>query len=210
MCERLMYENQYYNLGYQYIAGVDEAGRGPLAGPVVVGAVIFERGFYDERIQDSKKLTEKKRELLFDFILEKALSYAIIIKDQDVIDKINIYEASRLGMQEAIAALKIKPDFVLSDAMPLGKDIAHLPIIMGDAKSMSIAGASILAKVTRDRIMKEYDAIYPGYGYAKHKGYPTKMHLEAIETLGLTPIHRKTFAPCQRVLQHQTSLELFK
>ena len=207
MCERLQYENEAYQKGYHYIIGLDEAGRGPMAGPLVVGGVIFPKGFYDERINDSKKLTEKKREALYDFIIEKALAYDIEVISVEEVDKLNVYEASRTGMRRIIERIGVKPDFALTDAMPLGDDaIDHLSIIKGDAKSMSIGGASILAKVTRDRIMKDYAKIYPEYGFEKHKGYVTKAHKEALATYGICPIHRRSFKPVQDVLHQQLSL----
>lgn len=207
MCERLQYENEAYQKGYHYIIGLDEAGRGPMAGPLVVGGVIFPKGFYDERINDSKKLTEKKREALYDLIIEKALAYDIEVISVEEVDKLNVYEASRTGMRRIIERIDVKPDFALTDAMPLGDDaIDHLSIIKGDAKSMSIGGASILAKVTRDRIMKEYAKIYPEYGFEKHKGYVTKAHKEALAKYGICPIHRRSFKPVQDVLHQQLSL----
>ena len=207
MCEILQYENEAYQKGYHYIIGLDEAGRGPMAGPLVVGGVIFPKGFYDERINDSKKLTEKKREALYDFIIEKALAYDIEVISVEEVDKLNVYEASRTGMRRIIERIGVKPDFALTDAMPLGDDaIDHLSIIKGDAKSMSIGGASILAKVTRDRIMKDYAKIYPEYGFEKHKGYVTKAHKEALAKYGICPIHRRSFKPVQDVLHQQLSL----
>ena len=207
MCERLQYENEAYQKGYHYIIGLDEAGRGPMAGPLVVGGVIFPKGFYYERINDSKKLTEKKREALYDFIIEKALAYDIEVISVEEVDKLNVYEASRTGMRRIIERIGVKPDFALTDAMPLGDDaIDHLSIIKGDAKSMSIGGASILAKVTRDRIMKDYAKIYPEYGFEKHKGYVTKAHKEALAKYGICPIHRRSFKPVQDVLHQQLSL----
>lgn len=207
MCERLQYENEAYQKGYHYIIGLDEAGRGPMAGPLVVGGVIFPKGFYDERINDSKKLTEKKREALYDLIVEKALAYDIEVISVEEVDKLNVYEASRTGMRRIIERIGVKPDFALTDAMPLGDDaIDHLSIIKGDAKSMSIGGASILAKVTRDRIMKDYAKIYPEYGFEKHKGYVTKAHKEALAKYGICPIHRRSFKPVQDVLHQQLSL----
>ena len=202
--ERLKYENEARGAGYSRILGVDEAGRGPMAGPLVVGGVIFPEDFYDERINDSKKLTEKKREALYDFIIENALAYQIEVLSVEEVDTLNVYEASRTGMKRIVESLE--PDFTLSDAMPLG-DIPHLSIIKGDAKSLSIGAASILAKVTRDRIMKEYGKQYPEYGFEKHKGYVTKAHKEALEKYGATPIHRKSFAPVQKVLNEQLSFD---
>ena len=188
--ERLKYENEARAAGYSRILGVDEAGRGPMAGPLVVGGVIFPEDFYDERINDSKKLTEKKREALYDLIIENALAYQIEVLSVEEVDTLNVYEASRTGMKRIVESLE--PDFTLSDAMPLG-DIPHLSIIKGDAKSLSIGAASILAKVTRDRLMVEYDKVMPEYGFAGHKGYGSKEHIEAIKKYGPTPIHRKTF-----------------
>lgn len=202
--ERLKYENEARAAGYSRILGVDEAGRGPMAGPLVVGGVIFPEDFYDERINDSKKLTEKKREALYDLIIENALAYQIEVLSVEEVDTLNVYEASRTGMKRIVESLE--PDFTLSDAMPLG-DIPHLSIIKGDAKSLSIGAASILAKVTRDRIMKEYGKQYPEYGFEKHKGYVTKAHKEALEEYGVTPIHRKSFAPVQKVLNQQLSFD---
>ena len=181
--ERLKYENEARTAGYSRILGVDEAGRGPMAGPLVVGGVIFPEDFYDERINDSKKLTEKKREELYDLVIENALAYQIEVLSVEEVDTLNVYEASRTGMKRIVASLE--PDFTLSDAMPLG-DIPHLSIIKGDAKSISIGAASILAKVTRDRMMKEYGKQYPEYGFEKHKGYVTKAHKEALEKYGVT------------------------
>lgn len=207
--ERLAYENKAYQAGYQVIAGCDEAGRGPMAGPLTVAAVVFEKDFYDERINDSKQLSEKKREALYDFIIEHALSYAIeIIPSQDV-DTLNVYEASRQGMIKAVSDLDVPVDYVLTDAMPLKNEMAHEAIIKGDQKSMSIAAASILAKVTRDRIMKAYDIIYPQYHFKKHKGYPTKEHKALLEKYGPCPIHRQSFGPVQQCYQKQMSLQLF-
>ena len=202
--ERLKYENEARTAGYSRILGVDEAGRGPMAGPLVVGGVIFPEDFYDERINDSKKLTEKKREELYDLIIENALAYQIEVLSVEEVDTLNVYEASRTGMKRIVASLE--PDFTLSDAMPLG-DIPHLSIIKGDAKSISIGAASILAKVTRDRMMKEYGKQYPGYGFEKHKGYVTKAHKEALEKYGVTSIHRRSFAPVQKVLNEQLSFD---
>lgn len=202
--ERLKYENEARGAGYSRILGVDEAGRGPMAGPLVVGGVIFPEDFYDERINDSKKLTEKKREALYDLIIENALAYRIEVLSVEEVDTLNVYEASRTGMKRIVESLE--PDFTLSDAMPLG-DIPHLSIIKGDAKSLSIGAASILAKVTRDRIMKEYGKQYPEYGFEKHKGYVTKAHKEALEKYGVIPIHRKSFAPVQKVLNEQLSFD---
>lgn len=208
MCERLKFEKEAYQHGKKIIIGLDEAGRGPMAGPLVVGAVIFDKDFYCEDINDSKQLSEKKREVLYDFIVENALAYQIEIIDVDEVDRFNVYQASKQGMIRAIEHISLKPDYALTDAMPLGDVIEHQAIIKGDALSMSIAAASILAKVTRDRIMKEYDLLYPEYGFAKHKGYPTLQHKEALKKYGVTPIHRRTFRPVIDVLNKQLSFDL--
>lgn len=206
MCERLKYEKQAYELGKKYIVGLDEAGRGPMAGPLVVGAVIFPRDYYDERINDSKKLTEKKREELYQIIIQNALAYQIEIIDVEDVDRLNVYQASKKGMLDAIEHISIRPDYALTDAMPLGDAIEHQAIIKGDSLSISIGAASILAKVTRDHTMQEYAKIYPEYGFDKHKGYPTKQHKEALKKYGVTPIHRRSFQPVIEVMNQQLSL----
>lgn len=195
-------EKEYISEVVNLIAGCDEAGRGPLAGPVVCAAVIFPKGYENPLINDSKKLSEKKREFLYDIIIHDALSYAIEVIEPNEIDKINIYEASRLGMYKAIKKLNIKPDYVLTDAMPIPSlDIPHSPIIKGDAKSINIAGASILAKVTRDRIMKDIDRKYPQYQFHKHKGYPTKLHIELLNTYGpIEGLYRYSYGPVKDYL----------
>ena len=206
MCERLKFEQQAYDLGKRYIVGLDEAGRGPMAGPLVVGAVIFPQGYYNDKINDSKKLTEKKREELYQIIIQEALAYQIEIIDVADVDRLNVYQASKKGMIDAIDHLSIRPDYALTDAMPLGDVIEHQAIVKGDAKSLSIGAASILAKVTRDHIMNDYAKIYPEYGFEKHKGYPTKQHKEALKAYGVTPIHRRSFQPVIDVLNQQMSL----
>ena len=203
---RYEYESKYYQMGYDYIICLDEAGRGPMAGELVVAGVIFPKGFYDEKINDSKQLSEKKREALYDLIVENALAYDIEIISVEDVDSLNVYQASKLGMEKCIENLKREKMFALSDAMPLNY-ADHEAIIKGDAKSISIGAASILAKVTRDRLMKEYAKIYPEYGFDKHKGYVTKMHKEAIEKYGVCPIHRKSFAPVQKILNKQMSFD---
>lgn len=208
MCERLKYEKAAYQQGKKVIIGLDEAGRGPMAGPLVVGAVIFDKNYYNEDIDDSKILTEKKREALYDVIIHDALAYQIEIIDVEEVDRLNVYQASKIGMLRAIEHISLQPDFALTDAMPLGDAIDHQAIIKGDHLSMTIGAASILAKVTRDRIMKDYDAMYPQYGFAKHKGYPTKQHKEALLQYGVTPIHRRSFQPVIDVLNEQLSLDL--
>lgn len=188
------YEEKHYNEGYKTVCGCDEAGRGPLCGPVVAAAVILPLGCMIEGLNDSKKLTEKKREKLFEVIKEKAIAYAIAEATPEEIDEINILNASMLAMKRAINMLPIKADFALIDGnCSRGFDIPTETIIGGDAKSYSVAAASILAKVTRDRQCIELDKEYPMYGIAKHKGYPTKAHMDAVREFGPSPIYRKTF-----------------
>ena len=190
------FETELYNNGINFIAGIDEVGRGPLVGPVVTAAVILPKDFYDERINDSKKLTEKKRELLYDVIMENAISVGVGISSEDVIDEINILNATKRAMLEAVNNLSVKPEHLLIDAVKLNTDIPQTSIIKGDAKSESIAAASIIAKVTRDRMMIELDKIHPEYDFKHNKGYGTKKHIEAIRKYGIIKEHRKTFAPC--------------
>ena len=188
-------DKEFYNMGIEYVAGIDEAGRGPLAGPVVVACAIMPENSMIEGVNDSKKITESKREKLYDLIVNEAISYGVGIINQDEIDEINILQATKKGLTEAIKSMEIKPNLILVDALE-GIDTLGIPyksIIKGDAKSYSIAAASIIAKVTRDRIMREWDKIYPEYGFSGHKGYGTAKHIEAIRKYGLTPIHRKTF-----------------
>ena len=195
------YEKELYNKGYKLIAGVDEVGRGPLVGPVVVACVILPKDFFLEGLTDSKKLSEKKREQFYDIIMEHAISVSIGIKDENVIDEVNIYEATKLAMYEAIENSKVKPDYVLIDAMKLENlDVPSLSIIKGDLKSISISAASVIAKVTRDRMMYELDKLYPMYNFKKNKGYPTKEHVIAIEKYGILKQHRKTFKPVSNYL----------
>ena len=189
------FENELYNNEINFIAGIDEVGRGPLVGPVVTAAVILPKDFYDERINDSKKLTEKKRELLYDVIMENALSVGIGISSPEVIDEINILNATKKAMIEAINNLSIKPEHLLIDAVKVDIDIPQTSIIKGDAKSQSIASASIIAKVTRDRMMVELDKKYPMYDFKHNKGYGTKKHIEALYKYGPLKEHRKSFAP---------------
>ena len=207
MIDLLAFEKELYKEGYCYICGTDEAGRGPLAGPVVAAAVILPKNMIIEGVNDSKQLTEKKREELFDVIMDKALAVGIAFVDNKKIDEINILEASRLAMMEAIKKLKIKPDYVLSDCMKMDIGIPVKPIVKGDALSINIAAASIIAKVTRDRYMDEMDLKYPNYGFKGHKGYPTKSHIEAIEKYGITEIHRRTFKPIKTMLVEQLSFD---
>ena len=195
------FETELYNKGINFIAGIDEVGRGPLVGPVVTAAVILPKDFYDERINDSKKLTEKKRELLYDVIMENAISVGIGISSEDVIDEINILNATKRAMLEAVNNLSVKPEHLLIDAVKLNNDIPQTSIIKGDAKSESIAAASIIAKVTRDRMMIELDKIHPEYDFKHNKGYGTKKHIEAIRKYGIIKEHRKTFAPCDEYVK---------
>ena len=195
------FEQNLYLKGINLIAGVDEVGRGPLVGPVVCAAVILPKDFYDERINDSKKLTEKKRELLYDVIYENAISIGIGMCTNTEIDEINILEATKKAMKEAVNNLSIKPEHVLIDAVKLDIDIPSTSIIKGDAKSESIAAASIIAKVTRDRMMVELDKIHPEYDFKHNKGYGTKSHIEAIYKYGILPEHRKTFAPISEIVK---------
>lgn len=188
-------EKELYVKGFQTIAGIDEAGRGPLAGPVVVAGVIMPKDSMIEGVNDSKKVSEKKREKLYDAILEEALSYSVAIIGQDVIDEINILNATKQGVTKVVEELEIKPDLILVDALTHidTKGIPYDAIIKGDAKCYQIAAASILAKVTRDRIMRQWDEIYPQYGFMAHKGYGTAKHIVAIKEYGLCPIHRRSF-----------------
>ena len=195
------FETELYNNGINFIAGIDEVGRGPLVGPVVTAAVMLPKDFYDERINDSKKLTEKKRELLYDVIMENAISVGIGISSEDVIDEINILNATKRAMLEAVNNLSVKPEHLLIDAVKLNTDIPQTSIIKGDAKSESIAAASIIAKVTRDRMMIELDKIHPEYDFKHNKGYGTKKHIEAIRKYGIIKEHRKTFAPCDEYVK---------
>ena len=190
--EMRSYEHQYERYGY--VCGIDEAGRGPLAGPVVAGAVILPEDCEILWLNDSKQLSEKKREALYDEIMEKALAVSVGMASPARIDEINILQATYEAMREAIKGLGVQPGLLLNDAVTIpGIEIPQIPIVKGDAKSVSIAAASILAKVTRDHMMMEYDEIYPGYGFGKHKGYGTKAHIEALKTLGPCPIHRGSF-----------------
>ena len=191
--DTLIFERELLASGAKLIAGMDEAGRGPLAGPVVAAAVIMPLDHPIEGVDDSKKVSEKKRERLFDEIIEKAIAYKICLADEQVIDEINILNATKKAMTECVTGLSVRPDIVLVDAVKLALEVPTKAIIKGDALSYSIAAASILAKVYRDRLMREYDKEYPAYGFAKHKGYGTKDHIDAIRTVGPCPIHRRTF-----------------
>ena len=195
-------EKEIYLSGIETICGIDEAGRGPLAGPVVVAAVIMPKDSIIEGVNDSKKVSEKKREVLYQQILDEAIAYGVGIIDQKEIDDLNILNATKKGLTEALKGLKVKPERILVDALN-GIDTLGIPytsIIKGDAKSYSIAAASIIAKVTRDRIMREWDELYPQYGFEKHKGYGTKMHIDAIKEYGLCPLHRLSFV--KNIISH--------
>ncbi len=190
----LEYERALYAKGYEFVCGIDEAGRGPLCGPVVAAAVILKKDDHIEGVNDSKKLTEKKREELFEIVKERAVAWSVGIVDEETIDRINILEATRLAMKKAVEGLSVKPDYALVDAekkVPI--DIPYSPIIKGDALSESIAAASIIAKVTRDHMIVELDKEYPEYGFAKNKGYGTKEHTDAILKYGLCKAHRRSF-----------------
>jgi len=190
----MKYENKLYSQGYNIIAGIDEAGRGPLAGPVVACAVILKKDERVEGVNDSKKLSPKKRDKLFDEIIDKCVAYGVGIIDNNVIDEINILEATRLAMKQAIENLRVQPDYLLIDAEThIATNIPLKGIIKGDSLSQSIAAASIIAKVTRDRMLLELDKKYPEYLFSKHKGYGTALHIAKIKEYGLTDIHRKTF-----------------
>lgn len=195
------YEKAWWNENYQYIVGLDEAGRGPIAGPLVVAGVCFPVGYHHDEIYDSKKVSEKKRNQLFKEIIRDALEYHILIVEPKQIDEENIYRATQNAMSNIVQMFS-KVDGVLSDAMPLPAITKPvIPLVKGDQKSVSIAAASILAKVTRDHIMTGYDVLYPEYGFAKHKGYPTKAHLQALETYGVLLIHRKSYGPVAKMNQ---------
>ena len=188
------FEKQALSEGYCTVCGIDEAGRGPLAGPVCAAAVILPTGLEIEGLNDSKKLSEKKRDILYDIIREKALSYSIAMVDEKTIDEINILQATFKAMRTAVDGLDIKPDIALIDGnQKPGLSVEERTIVKGDAKSMSVAAASILAKVTRDRYMLELDKKYPEYQFGKHKGYGTKLHYECIEKFGVSKVHRRTF-----------------
>ena len=199
--EMQYYERLAYQEGASFIAGVDEVGRGPLAGPVVAAAVILPKNIEDLGFDDSKKLSASKREEIYRLIQEKAIGIGIGIVDADIIDQVNIYQASRLAMQQAVSELKIQPDYLLIDAMKIDVNTPQIGIIKGDAKSISIAAASIVAKQVRDQMMQEFDELYPGYDFSNNAGYGTTKHLEGLNKKGICPIHRKTFAPIKDFLQ---------
>ena len=197
------YENKLYEEGIEYIAGVDEVGRGPLVGSVITAAVILPKDYNNDKINDSKKLTEKKRNELYEEIMNHAIAVSIGESTNEVIDKINILEATKVAMKEAINNLSVKPQHVLIDAVKLDIDIPSTSIIKGDAKSISIAAASIIAKVTRDRMMYELDKIHPEYDFAHNKGYGTKKHIEALYKYGVLKEHRRSFEPVTSIINNQ-------
>ena len=188
-------EKDLHSKGFKNICGIDEAGRGPLAGPVVIAGVIMPEDSMIEGVNDSKKVSEKKRELLYDKIIEEAISYSVAIIGQDIIDDINILNATKTGVTKVVEGLDVKPNLIIIDALEHinTRKIPYESLIKGDARSYSIAAASILAKVTRDRIMRQWDEIYPQYGFLSNKGYGTAKHIEAIKEYGLCPIHRISF-----------------
>jgi len=204
----LQKERAYYSPSVKLIVGIDEAGRGPLAGPVYAAAVVFPSSFENEEINDSKKLSPKKRERLFSLIKEQALGYGIASVSAEEIDRINIYEATKVAMMDALSQIKVPYDLVITDAMPLkGVKVPLVAMIKGDANCLNVAAASILAKVSRDHYLEELDRQYPQYGFKKHKGYGTKQHLAALAAYGPIPgVHRKTFAPVAAFYKEQTKL----
>lgn len=197
----LRYEKELYQAGYQAIAGIDEVGRGPLAGPVVAAAVILPTGCKIKGLNDSKKIPKKKHQEIYQAVMDKALTVGIGLMDSEIIDQVNIYEATKLAMKEALSKLSLKPEYLLIDAMKLDVEMPQESIIKGDANSLSIAAASIVAKVTRDKLMADYDKEYSGYDFAKNAGYGTKSHLQGLERNGVTPIHRKTFEPVKSMCE---------
>ena len=199
------FERKLRSEGITLIAGVDEVGRGPLVGPVVAACVILPEEFSLEGLTDSKKLSEKKREFYYDEIMKQAVSVGVGIISEEVIDKVNIYEATKLAMKEAISKCNVRPEHILIDAMPLSIDIPTTSIIKGDFKSITISAASVIAKVTRDRMLDELDKKYPMYDFKDNKGYPTKKHLDAIKKYGIIKEHRKSYGPVKNYLEKQLS-----
>lgn len=200
-------EKRLWQEGYRRIAGVDEAGRGPLVGPVVAGAVILPKDYDLEGLNDSKQLSEKKRNQYYDMIKKEAIAIGIGIVDAKTIDEINIYEASRLAMKLALENLEVSPDYILTDAMPIELDTPLEAIIHGDALSISIAAGSVIAKVTRDRLMEEFDKLHPEYEFKNHKGYPTKRHLELLSKYGPLENYRFTYKPVRALMDKETKKE---
>ena len=197
----LAYEKELYTQGIQLIAGVDEVGRGPLAGPVVAAAVILPKACKIPGLNDSKKIPKSKHKEIYEAVLQEAIAIGIGVKDNHVIDQVNIYEATKLAMMEAIGQLEPQPQHLLIDAMKLDLPISQTSIIKGDANSLSIAAASIVAKVTRDQMMEEFDREYPGYDFAQNAGYGTAKHLAGLDQLGVTPIHRRSFEPIKSMCE---------
>ena len=197
----LAYEKECYARGMELIAGVDEVGRGPLAGPVVAAAVILPKGCKISGLNDSKKIPKSKHKEIYEAVLQNAIAIGIGVKDNHVIDQVNIYEATKLAMMEAIGQLEPQPQHLLIDAMKLDLPISQTSIIKGDANSLSIAAASIVAKVTRDQMMEEFDKEYPGYDFAQNAGYGTAKHLAGLDKLGVTPIHRRSFEPVKSMCE---------
>ena len=197
----LAYEKECYALGMELIAGVDEVGRGPLAGPVVAAAVILPKACKIPGLNDSKKIPKSKHKEIYEAVLQNAIAIGIGVKDNHVIDQVNIYEATKLAMREAIGQLEPQPQHLLIDAMRLDLPISQTSIIKGDANSLSIAAASIVAKVTRDQMMEEFDREYPGYDFAQNAGYGTAKHLAGLDKLGVTPIHRRSFEPVKSMCE---------
>lgn len=197
--KRQFLELYFWNLGFKSIAGLDEAGRGALAGPLYVGLVIFPKGYYNQDIRDSKQLTPSKREKLFEIIIKEAVDYTISCATVEEINKLGISKALQLAMERALNSLKTSIDLLLIDGPVLLKSYRGIQkaIVNGDRLSLSIAGGSILAKVTRDRVMEELDKLYPGYGFSEHKGYATEKHLQVLKRLGPSPVHRLNFKPCK-------------
>lgn len=204
MPDLLKYEKELYEKNISLIAGVDEVGRGPLVGPVVAAAVILPKNYELLGLTDSKKLSEKKRNAFYEILQTDAIAIGVGVISAKIIDEVNIYEASKLAMKEALSNLKIKPEYVLIDAMPLDLDVDSTSIIHGDALSLSIAAASVIAKVTRDKMMYDLDKIYPEYGFAKHKGYPTKQHLQAIKKYGVLDNYRFSYKPVKNVVEEKS------
>ena len=201
--DNLKYEKELYKKGITLIAGVDEVGRGPIVGPVVAAAVILPVNYHLDGLTDSKKVSEKKRKIFYDIIMNDAVSVGIGVVSEKIIDEINILEASRLAMQKAIDDLNITPEYILSDAMKLDVKIPVIDIIKGDLLSESISAASIIAKVTRDKMMVDLAKKYPYYEFEHHKGYPTKKHLELIKKYGVTDEYRKTFKPVKEIIESE-------
>lgn len=199
----LLYEKELYDQGVELIAGIDEVGRGPLAGPVVAAAVILPKGCKIKGLNDSKKIPKRQHEAIYQAVMDQAVSVGIGTMSTEVIDEVNIYEATKLAMIEALKQLDPKPQHLLIDAMSLDVPIQQTSLIKGDANSLSIAAASIVAKVTRDQLMATYDQTYPGYGFTKNAGYGTKEHLAALDSHGITPIHRKSFEPIKSMMTQE-------